>query len=202
MSKGGALVTGGLSGMGLVLTREMAAQGHSPVITASRTGMSSMPVDALQHLDVIQELTAHHDIRCDLSDASAVSDVLARYQGSVGPVRSSKRQTGGRPVILLRLGGATGSAYGDLDAIEVYTRVLERLRRLSSKEPKEELSEASVRQWESVKDSLGRALTTFKEATESQPYTQEQHRVRLTLEDMEDEMGHLISKLRATASST
>ncbi|CAE8643213.1 unnamed protein product [Polarella glacialis] len=179
--------------MGLVIAREMAAQGHSPVVTVSRTGRTSMPADALQELDVIQEYIAHHDVRCDLSDASSVSDVIARYQGSLGPVR--REGTAGGKIMVLRLGGATGPDYGDLDALQVYSRMLERLRKLAN-EPGE-VSQESLNQWERIGESLSKALVSFKDFAQGQPYSQEQHRGMLTLEDMESEMGALIGKLSA-----
>eukprot|EP00440_Ansanella_granifera_P012149 gb/GFBE01013208.1/.p1 GENE.gb/GFBE01013208.1/~~gb/GFBE01013208.1/.p1 ORF type:complete len:194 (+),score=46.29 gb/GFBE01013208.1/:1-582(+) len=188
-SKGGCVVTGGLKGPGLIMAREMASQGHSPVITVSRSGRATMPVEALQELDVIQERTAHHDVRCDLSDASAVSDLLARYQGSVGPVRQKRCAK-----VTMRV---QGSAECDLDALEVYGGYLDQMRDLLSKP--EIVTKEKLSQWKNCRDNLSEALVKFKKDLEAQPYSKESHMARVQLEDIEQEMSELIISLAKKA---
>jgi NAD(P)-dependent dehydrogenase (short-subunit alcohol dehydrogenase family) len=70
-------VTGGLGGLGLIAASNLAINGASPLNSVSRRGRTST-VEALLQIYLLsqQERAATYLFRCDVSDGSAVSDLI------------------------------------------------------------------------------------------------------------------------------
>mmetsp|Transcript_3749 Transcript_3749/g.10346 ORF Transcript_3749/g.10346 Transcript_3749/m.10346 type:complete len:519 (-) Transcript_3749:84-1640(-) len=78
-----ALVTGGMSGMGLVASYEHATAGRERIVAVSRSA-HMIPGEHEAHLlDVIQDIATHYIIRCDIADAGAWSDAIA-FANNIG----------------------------------------------------------------------------------------------------------------------
>mmetsp|Transcript_7006 Transcript_7006/g.19822 ORF Transcript_7006/g.19822 Transcript_7006/m.19822 type:complete len:525 (+) Transcript_7006:70-1644(+) len=72
-----ALITGGMSGLGMVASYEHAMAGRERIVAVSRTAYLSPGEQEAHLLDVIQDMATHYVIRCDIADAGAWTDALA-----------------------------------------------------------------------------------------------------------------------------
>ncbi|WP_054785384.1 SDR family NAD(P)-dependent oxidoreductase [Pseudovibrio denitrificans] len=80
---GCCLITGGVSGVGAALAKTMARQGHQNLVLVGRRGPQTPGTSSL--ISELQQLGATPRIEaCDVSDASAVLDLLKR----IGPVKT------------------------------------------------------------------------------------------------------------------
>lgn len=73
-----ALVTGGLGGLGMLASNELAAAGTKYIVTTSRSGRpSSMRPELLRVMETMQANALHHSVKCDSSDGAAMNDLFA-----------------------------------------------------------------------------------------------------------------------------
>mmetsp|Transcript_71005 Transcript_71005/g.123161 ORF Transcript_71005/g.123161 Transcript_71005/m.123161 type:complete len:178 (-) Transcript_71005:48-581(-) len=76
-----SLITGGLGGLGLLCAREIGDAWGTPVYTTSRSGrMADTRPEMTQILDDLQQKAVHVACRCDMSDGSALMDLMAGLQ--------------------------------------------------------------------------------------------------------------------------
>ena len=80
MALGGTwLVSGGLGGFGLALTRHLAERGVSSLVLASRRGMATPGAEELVR-EFADKGVALEIVACDMADKAAVQDLLARFK--------------------------------------------------------------------------------------------------------------------------
>jgi len=71
-----ALITGGKSTLGLMISRERIANGTEHLIAVSRTGRQSAGQLETFLIDAIQDVARHESILCDISDGAACTDMM------------------------------------------------------------------------------------------------------------------------------
>eukprot|EP00747_Dinoflagellata_sp_TGD_P163557 gnl/TRDRNA2_/TRDRNA2_182339_c0_seq1.p1 gnl/TRDRNA2_/TRDRNA2_182339_c0~~gnl/TRDRNA2_/TRDRNA2_182339_c0_seq1.p1 ORF type:complete len:235 (-),score=49.81 gnl/TRDRNA2_/TRDRNA2_182339_c0_seq1:60-710(-) len=73
------MVTGGLSGLGLIASKEIATRDGEGchVVSVSRTGQAAPDLPSQFLVEAIQDVCNHHIIKGDVSDASALADIMA-----------------------------------------------------------------------------------------------------------------------------
>lgn len=77
-----ALVTGGESGVGLLVSRELTMQGISKIVALSKS-TEDTPAGLIeaQIIEAIQEIATYSHVRADISDASSLSDAYTFCNG-------------------------------------------------------------------------------------------------------------------------
>ncbi|OLQ06544.1 hypothetical protein AK812_SmicGene10163 [Symbiodinium microadriaticum] len=118
------------------------------------------------------------------------ADLIARYQGSIGP-RPAQRCG-----VVMRMAAADGSAY-EADVLEVYTGILDGIRSYAHRP--EEVTKDIMDRWETQHKNLATAIEDFKKDCEMHPYTKEGHLAKLQLDDLEAQMRQLLDELAEKA---
>lgn len=79
-----ALITGGMSGLGMMAAYEHALAGRERIVAVTRSPHMTPGEQEAHLLDVIQDIATHYIVRCDIGDAGAWSDVIA-FAGNISP---------------------------------------------------------------------------------------------------------------------
>jgi len=75
-----AFITGGLGGLGLLASHELAMSGKDQVVATSRSGRpSSMPPQLLQLMSAMQAQCPHYMVKADGSDGSVMYDTVQAF---------------------------------------------------------------------------------------------------------------------------
>mmetsp|Transcript_78863 Transcript_78863/g.235038 ORF Transcript_78863/g.235038 Transcript_78863/m.235038 type:complete len:224 (+) Transcript_78863:75-746(+) len=71
------LVTGGLGGLGLIASFQLAAEFENPIVTTSRSGrLGSGGPSALNIFEAMKELVPVYNVRLDVGSSNAVADIF------------------------------------------------------------------------------------------------------------------------------
>lgn len=161
-----ALVTGGLGGLGMLASHELAMSGKDQVVATSRSGRpANMPPALLQLMSAMQSQCPHYMVKSDGSDGAAIFDTIQAFC---------------RPGFLteqaVTLGGVIDAAQRQLDSMpgELVRPTLETLERI-----KKEIIDTSAIAQEKVQFG---ADVSVEDAQE--------------VKDREEEVADLISRLK------
>eukprot|EP00747_Dinoflagellata_sp_TGD_P169110 gnl/TRDRNA2_/TRDRNA2_197205_c0_seq1.p1 gnl/TRDRNA2_/TRDRNA2_197205_c0~~gnl/TRDRNA2_/TRDRNA2_197205_c0_seq1.p1 ORF type:complete len:364 (-),score=93.37 gnl/TRDRNA2_/TRDRNA2_197205_c0_seq1:53-1144(-) len=141
-----ALISGGMGGLGLIASRELAMNGHNHVFTVSRSGLVAPFLESQVMLDVLQENCAHHNVRADFGDGSVTQDVMAHINNQQFLQTNEK---------LVQVGGNL-----------VLDKVLARLRELMNKG--EDIGAYRLERVKKFVDQVGAIFLQHKTEIESQ----------------------------------
>lgn len=179
---GAALVTGGLSGNGLLATSELARSGggRGQIVTLSKTGR--MPPNTEWYQEVLQEETSHFNVRGEAADGGALADVLQMCQGGFG-------DNGAPP------GKSRVNAYLVLETMEAS------LRQLASSE--EAINLARVERLEQFALKIGASVQEFRAKVERRrPPDAQQQKAADLLGDKVKAVSSLFASLRRKRAMT
>lgn len=128
-----AMVTGGLGGLGVIASYELAMGGAPYVATTSRSGrIGAGQRELVQLQDNFRQNTVHYNVRVDGSDAAALADVFQRVQS---PATHADDLAFFRDVVDDFEGGLGAAGSQELEEMEQTLSHMAETRKLLEREP-------------------------------------------------------------------